>query len=95
MTAFTLSTAAASGLRADAIVVGVAKGAQGPEVGSSDKAVGSPEPQMCPLGSPDLSGARPVLIGERAARSRGPFEADREALRFRVPEVPAPHSSSE
>ncbi|MCN9239873.1 leucyl aminopeptidase [Streptomyces sp. RY43-2] len=32
MTALTLSTAAAAGLRADAIVVGVAKGAQGPVV---------------------------------------------------------------
>lgn len=44
MTALTLSTAAASGLRADAIVVGVAKGAKGPVVApgaeSVDKAYG-------------------------------------------------------
>ncbi|MGW6020749.1 leucyl aminopeptidase [Streptomyces sp. NPDC055099] len=39
MTALTLSTAAASGLRADAIVVGVAKGAKGPVVAPGAEAV--------------------------------------------------------
>ncbi|WP_086728909.1 leucyl aminopeptidase [Streptomyces carpinensis] len=39
MTALTLSTAAAPGLRADAIVVGVAKGAQGPVVAPGAEAV--------------------------------------------------------
>ncbi|MCF3118268.1 leucyl aminopeptidase [Streptomyces arenae] len=39
MTALTLSTAAASGLRADAIVVGVAKGAKGAVVASGAEAV--------------------------------------------------------
>ncbi|MFJ3226827.1 leucyl aminopeptidase [Streptomyces sp. NPDC086783] len=39
MTALTLSTSAASGLRADAIVVGVAKGAQGPVVAPGAEAV--------------------------------------------------------
>lgn len=39
MTALTLSTAAASGLRADAIVVGVAKGAKGPLVALGAEAV--------------------------------------------------------
>ncbi|EKX69278.1 leucyl aminopeptidase [Streptomyces ipomoeae] len=39
MTALTLSTAAASGLRADAIVVGVAKGAEGPVVAPGADAV--------------------------------------------------------
>lgn len=39
MTALTLSTAAAPGLRADAIVVGVAKGAKGPVVASGAEAV--------------------------------------------------------
>ncbi|MFE9094391.1 leucyl aminopeptidase [Streptomyces sp. NPDC007264] len=39
MTALTLSTAAAAGLRADAIVVGVAKGAQGPVVAPGAEAV--------------------------------------------------------
>ncbi|MEV3871339.1 leucyl aminopeptidase [Streptomyces sp. LE64] len=39
MTALTLSTAAASGLRADAIVVGVAKGAQGPVLAPGAEAV--------------------------------------------------------
>ncbi|MET9389058.1 leucyl aminopeptidase [Streptomyces sp. NPDC006624] len=39
MTALTLSTAAASGLRADAIVIGVAKGAKGPVVAPGAEAV--------------------------------------------------------
>ncbi|MFF4208222.1 leucyl aminopeptidase [Streptomyces sp. NPDC001796] len=39
MTALTLSTAAAAGLRADAIVVGVAKGAEGPVVAPGAEAV--------------------------------------------------------
>ncbi|MGW7265445.1 leucyl aminopeptidase [Streptomyces sp. NPDC054842] len=39
MTALTLSTSAASGLRADAIVVGVAKGAKGPVVAPGAEAV--------------------------------------------------------
>ncbi|MDK1343468.1 leucyl aminopeptidase [Streptomyces sp. 378] len=39
MTALTLSTAAASGLRADAIVIGVAKGANGPVVAPGAEAV--------------------------------------------------------
>ncbi|WP_053711763.1 leucyl aminopeptidase [Streptomyces sp. NRRL B-3648] len=39
MTALTLSTAAAPGLRADAIVIGVAKGAQGPVVAPGAEAV--------------------------------------------------------
>ncbi|WP_030679599.1 leucyl aminopeptidase [Streptomyces sp. NRRL B-1347] len=39
MTALTLSTAAASGLRADAIVVGVAKGAKGPVVAPGAESV--------------------------------------------------------
>ncbi|MGA4842436.1 leucyl aminopeptidase [Streptomyces sp. G45] len=39
MTALTLSTAAASGLRADAIVVGVAKGAEGPVVAPGAESV--------------------------------------------------------
>ncbi|MGW3492820.1 leucyl aminopeptidase [Streptomyces sp. NPDC001020] len=39
MTALTLSTAAAAGLRADAIVVGVAKGAKGPVVAPGAEAV--------------------------------------------------------
>ncbi|MEU0438431.1 leucyl aminopeptidase [Streptomyces sp. NPDC006186] len=39
MTALTLSTAAAPGLRADAIVIGVAKGAKGPVVASGAEAV--------------------------------------------------------
>jgi leucyl aminopeptidase len=39
VTALTLSTSAASGLRADAIVVGVAKGAQGPVVAPGAEAV--------------------------------------------------------
>jgi len=39
VTALTLSTAAASGLRADAIVVGVAKGAKGPVIASGAEAV--------------------------------------------------------
>lgn len=39
MTALTLSTAAASGIRADAIVVGVAKGAKGPVVAPGAEAV--------------------------------------------------------
>ncbi|MBO1333312.1 leucyl aminopeptidase [Streptomyces sp. VRA16 Mangrove soil] len=39
MTALTLSTAAATGLRADAVVVGVAKGAQGPVVAPGAEAV--------------------------------------------------------
>ncbi|MFC8129701.1 leucyl aminopeptidase [Streptomyces sp. NPDC057302] len=39
MTALTLSTAAASGLRADALVVGVAKGAKGPVVAPGAEAV--------------------------------------------------------
>ncbi|MEW2043409.1 M17 family peptidase N-terminal domain-containing protein, partial [Streptomyces sp. NPDC005534] len=39
MTALTLSTAAASGLRADAIVVGVAKGPKGPVVAPGAEAV--------------------------------------------------------
>ncbi|MFD7546744.1 leucyl aminopeptidase [Streptomyces sp. NPDC059816] len=39
MTALTLSTAAASGLRADAIVVGVAKGAKGPVLAPGAEAV--------------------------------------------------------
>ncbi|MEU2058898.1 leucyl aminopeptidase [Streptomyces sp. NPDC013455] len=39
MTALTLSTAAAQGLRADAIVIGVAKGAQGPVVAPGAEAV--------------------------------------------------------
>lgn len=41
MTALTLKPAAASGLRADAIVVGVAKGAKGPVVASGAEAVDS------------------------------------------------------
>ncbi|MGV9965136.1 leucyl aminopeptidase [Streptomyces olivaceus] len=39
MTALTLSTAAAPGLRADAIVIGVAKGAEGPSVAPGAEAV--------------------------------------------------------
>uniref|UniRef100_UPI004057BD10 M17 family peptidase N-terminal domain-containing protein n=2 Tax=Streptomyces TaxID=1883 RepID=UPI004057BD10 len=39
MTALTLSTAAAPGLRADAIVIGVAKGAKGPSVAPGAEAV--------------------------------------------------------
>ncbi|WP_306085195.1 M17 family peptidase N-terminal domain-containing protein, partial [Streptomyces acidiscabies] len=39
MTALTLSTAAAPGLRADAIVIGVAKGAKGPVVAPGSEAV--------------------------------------------------------
>jgi leucyl aminopeptidase len=39
VTALTLSTAAASGLRADAIVIGVAKGAKGPVVAPGAEAV--------------------------------------------------------
>lgn len=39
MTALTLSTAAASGLRADAIVVGVAKGAKGLVLAPGSEAV--------------------------------------------------------
>ncbi|WP_371529603.1 leucyl aminopeptidase [Streptomyces sp. NBC_01283] len=39
MTALTLSTAAASGLRADAIVIGVAKGGKGPVVAAGAEAV--------------------------------------------------------
>lgn len=39
MTALTLSTSAAPGLRADAIVIGVAKGAKGPVVAPGAEAV--------------------------------------------------------
>ncbi|MFD5455641.1 leucyl aminopeptidase, partial [Streptomyces olivaceus] len=50
MTALTLSTAAAPGLRADAIVIGVAKGAKGPSVAPGaeavDKAYQRPHPRV-------------------------------------------------
>lgn len=39
MTALTLSTSSAAALRADAVVIGVAKGAKGPEVAAGAEAV--------------------------------------------------------